>query len=171
MLHFSFIYPGALWLLLVLVPLWVLTLTVPRRLPPWRFWGSLGLRTLLILCLIFSLAGMQLVYGVRNITTVFLLDSSDSVSPSAYAQAEQFIQEALRAMGSQDRAAVVVFGENAWWNVRPMLHASLGALRRYRLSVVLTSRKRSSLAWRFFPPTRRNGWCCSVTVARTWAML
>ncbi len=113
MLRFSFIYPGALWLLLVLVPLWVLTLTVPRRLPPWRFWGSLGLRTLLILCLIFSLAGMQLVYGVRNITTVFLVDSSDSISPSAYAQAEQFIREALRTMGSQDRAAVVVFGENA----------------------------------------------------------
>lgn len=128
MLRLSFIYPGALWLLLVLVPLWALALLVPRRLSPWRFWSSLGLRTALILALVLSLAGTQLVYGVDNLTTVFLIDGSDSVSPSARAQAEQFVQDALNHMQPDDRAAVVVFGENALVERAPGSSTRLGRI-------------------------------------------
>lgn len=128
MLRLSFIYPGALWLLLILIPLWVVAWFVPRRLAPWRFWGSLVTRTVLILTLVLSIAGTQLVYGVDNITTVFLIDGSDSVSPSARAQAEQFVQDALENIGTDDRAAVVLFGENALVERAPNSNAFLGPI-------------------------------------------
>src|SRR5215210_6967162 len=92
----SFIYPAALLLLLLLVPLWALALYAPRRLGRGRFWSSLVLRTLLFAALIGSLAGTQLVRRVDNLTTVFVVDSSDSVGPESRARAEQFIRDALR---------------------------------------------------------------------------
>lgn len=112
-MRLSFIFPAALALLLVLVPLWALTLSVPRRLTPIRFWTSLIIRSVLIICLILAIAGVQTVQRVDHLTTVFVIDSSDSISPSARAQAEAFVQDALRAMRPEDQAAIVVFGENA----------------------------------------------------------
>src|SRR5262245_42958566 len=112
-MHLSFIFPLALWLLVLLVPLWWLTLSVPRRLTRSRLWASLLLRTALISTLVFALAGTQLVRRVDRLTTVFLIDSSDSVAPSARGQAEAFVQDALKTMHPGDQAAIVVFGENA----------------------------------------------------------
>lgn len=109
----SFIYPAALWLLLLIAPLLALALLAPRRLPPLRFWSSLLLRTLLFLALLGALAGTQIVRGVDHLTTVFLVDSSDSVSADERARAEQFIQAALGTMRQGDQAAIVAFGENA----------------------------------------------------------
>lgn len=109
----SFIYPALLWLLALIVPLIALALLAPRRLPPFRFWTSLGLRTLLFIALIGALAGTQIVRRVNNLTTVFLVDSSDSVSPEERSRAEQFIQAALSTMPLGDQAAIVAFGDNA----------------------------------------------------------
>jgi uncharacterized membrane protein len=124
----SFIYPGALWLLLLLIPLWLLALLAPRRLSPLRFWFSLGLRTVLVLLLVLSLAGTQIVHGVEHVTTVFLIDSSDSVSPAARSQAEAFVQQALNARPADDRAAIVLFGSNALVERVPSELAFLGRL-------------------------------------------
>lgn len=128
MFGLSFIYPVALWLLLVLAPIWALALLTPRRLTPGRFWTSLGLRTALIVALVLSLAGTQVVRAVDEITTVFLIDSSDSVSPSARGRAEAFVQEALDAMDEGDQAAIVVFGENALVERAPSSDTVLGRL-------------------------------------------
>lgn len=113
MLYLSFIHPDMLWLLLLLMPLWAIPLYIPRRLVAWRFWTSLGLRSLLLVLLVLSLAGVQFVQSVDQVTTVFLLDSSDSITPSARSRAEAFVQNALRSKREDDQAAVVVFGENA----------------------------------------------------------
>jgi Mg-chelatase subunit ChlD len=112
-MYVSFIYPGALLLLLLLIPLWVLALVAPRRLGRGRFWTSLVVRTVLLVALIGSIAGTQLVRRVDELTTVFLVDSSDSVGPEARARAEQWVRDALQTMPDDDRAAIVVFGENA----------------------------------------------------------
>ena len=109
----SFIFPAALSLLLLLPGLWLLAWLLPRRLAGWRFWSSLAARSLLIAALVLALAGAQLVLGSRDLTAVFLIDSSDSITGSARGQAEAFVQDALGRMSPQDRAAVVVFGENA----------------------------------------------------------
>jgi Mg-chelatase subunit ChlD len=109
----SFIYPAALWLLLLIVPLLLLAVAAPRRMPAARFWSSLVLRAILFIALIGALAGTQLVRRVDRLTTVFLVDSSDSVSPDERARAESFIQAALETMREGDQAAIVAFGDNA----------------------------------------------------------
>jgi Mg-chelatase subunit ChlD len=124
----SFIYPEMLWLLLGLAAIIALALLTPRRLEPWRFWTSLGLRTALTLALIFAAAGAQLVLPVHQLTTVFLLDGSDSLAPSARAQAETFIQEALQGMPRDDEAAIVVFGGNALVERAPSPERRLGRI-------------------------------------------
>lgn len=124
----SFIYPEMLWLLVGLAAIVALALLTPRRLEPWRFWTSLGLRVALTLALIFAAAGAQLVLPVRQLTTVFLLDSSDSLAPSARAQAETFIQEALQSMPRDDQAAIVVFGGNALVERAPSPENRLGRI-------------------------------------------
>jgi len=109
----SFIYPAALWLL-VLIPLLLgLALLAPRRLPRGRFWASLVLRALLLAAVVFALAGAQFVRRVDRLTTVFLVDSSDSVSPQERTRAEQFVEDALSTMPEDDQAAIVAFGGNA----------------------------------------------------------
>lgn len=106
----SFIQPIYLWLLLLLIPLWIVALIGPRRVASWRRWSSLGFRTTILALLVLSLAGAQFVWPAQNTTTVFVVDNSDSVSPAARAQADQYIQSALAQMPVGDRGAVVVFG-------------------------------------------------------------
>lgn len=122
----SFIFPSALWLLLVLAPLWALTLLAPRRLAPARFWGSLLLRTLAIAGVVLGLAGAQLVRPVGTVTTVFLLDGSDSIALSQRARAEAFVGQALAQMPQGDQAALVVFGQRALVERPPSALQSLG---------------------------------------------
>lgn len=112
-MYLSFIYPSALLLLLLLAPLWALALVAPRRLSRARFWASLALRSLLLLVLVGSIAGTQIIRRVEHLTTVFVVDSSDSVGPESRASAEQFIRDALATMPEGDQAAIVAFGENA----------------------------------------------------------
>ncbi|MBX0326525.1 VWA domain-containing protein [Oscillochloris sp. ZM17-4] len=109
----SFIYPEMLWLLGVVALIWAVALLAPRRLSPWRFWGGLAVRSAIALALVLSVAGAQLVLPVDRLTTVFLLDGSDSLAPSLRAQAESFIQDALDSMPEGDEAAIVVFGGGA----------------------------------------------------------
>ncbi|MEN9937767.1 MAG: hypothetical protein RLZZ387_4346 [Chloroflexota bacterium] len=113
MVSISFITPVALLLLLLLPALWALALVAPRRLSRWRFWSSLLVRTAILAALVLSLAGAQLVRPVRELTTVFLVDASDSIAPAQRERALQYVDEALATMPPADRAAVVVFGENA----------------------------------------------------------
>ena len=60
-MRLSFIFPTALWLFALLLPLWWLALAVPRRLSAPRFWASLLARTALVGTLIFAIAGTQLI--------------------------------------------------------------------------------------------------------------
>ena len=135
-MYLSFVSPAALWLLLILIPLLGLALIAPRRLGRTRFWGSLALRTLLLVALIGAIAGTQLVRRVDDLTTVFLLDSSDSVSPQERTRAEGFIQAALQTMQRDDQAAIVMFGENALVERAPSIDQALSRLQ----SVPVTAR-------------------------------
>src|SRR5262249_22122164 len=107
-------------------PLWALALLAPRRLARARFWLSLALRTFALLGLILALSGAQFVQPVGAVTTVFLLDGSDSVSLSQRARAETFIQQALDQMPRDDRGAIVVFGQRALVERMPSGDRSLG---------------------------------------------
>src|SRR5574342_613345 len=74
---------------------------------------SLLLRLIILLCLILSLAGLEIVQRGDNLAVVFLLDVSDSM-PSAAIQAEVgYVQNALEAMSSDDLSAIVLFGADS----------------------------------------------------------
>jgi uncharacterized membrane protein len=122
----GFIFPEFLWLLLLLPPLAVLAIVTPRRLSRWRFWLSLGLRMLALLSLVLGLSGAQIVWPVGVVSTVFLLDGSDSVALSQRARAETFVQQALAQMPPDDRAAIVVFGQRALVERAPSDNRVLG---------------------------------------------
>jgi Mg-chelatase subunit ChlD len=136
MIRLSFITPLALALLALLPALWAFTLLTPRRLTPWRFWSSLALRSVILLALTLALAGTQIVLPVRELTTVFLVDVSDSMTPAQRERALQYVNDALVAMPPGDQAAIVVFGDNALVERAP---GSIGPLSRLT-SVPITTR-------------------------------
>jgi Ca-activated chloride channel family protein len=109
----TFIEPQILWFLLLIPLTWALSLNIPRRLPTKRFWASLILRSAIIASLVLALAGTQLQRTVSGLTTVFVLDSSDSITPQARQDAQNFIDQAISNMPEGDQAAIVVFGQNA----------------------------------------------------------
>jgi uncharacterized membrane protein len=124
----SFITPAALVLLALLPFLWVFALLTPRRTASWRFWTSLLLRSVMLAALALALAGAQLISPARSLTTIFLLDASDSVAPAQRERALRYINDALGVMPPNDRAAVVVFGQNALVERAPAALTPLGRL-------------------------------------------
>ena len=112
-MNISFIYPNTLWLLLLLPLIIGLALLGRRRPTRARFWGGLALRTLLLTLLVLALAGIQIRRRANTLTAVFLLDASDSLPTEEQARGEELIRQAVQAMPLGDRAAIVVFGEDA----------------------------------------------------------
>lgn len=124
----SFLYPVFLWLLLLL-PLFLALGWPSRRAPDCRQrWLALTIRLVILLGLILGLAGMQIERPVDLITTVFVLDASDSIGAEDRSRAETFIREALAQKPAGDRAAVILFGGDALVERLPRPESTLPAL-------------------------------------------
>ncbi|MFZ5916746.1 MAG: VWA domain-containing protein [Chloroflexota bacterium] len=108
----SFVYPQLLWLLL-LIPAAVALALLGRRPTRIRFWGGLTLRAVLLTLIVLALAGVQLRLRADTLTAVFVLDASDSIPAEEQAHGEALLRQAIEAMPASDRAAVVVFGQDA----------------------------------------------------------
>jgi uncharacterized membrane protein len=78
-----------------------------------RRWVALALRGLLLLALIFALAGAQLVRQSKDLVVVFAVDGSLSVPAEERTKALDFVEDALAHRRSGDRGALVVFGREA----------------------------------------------------------
>jgi Mg-chelatase subunit ChlD len=124
----TFITPIALLLLALLPLLWALAWVSPQREARWRFWAVLLTRSVLLCALVFALAGAQLVRSTNELTTVFLVDASDSFAPLQRERAVAYINQALSEMRSPNQAAVIVFGENALVERAPGVLSSLNQL-------------------------------------------
>ncbi|MEJ2210337.1 MAG: VWA domain-containing protein, partial [Anaerolineae bacterium] len=113
-LPLAFLQPQVLWLLLLLPLAALLALLArPRGARDRRFWAGLGLRCLLLSLLILALAGAQVRRRSDVLTAVFVLDASDSIPAAEQARGEELVRQAIAAMPQGDRAAVVVFGQDA----------------------------------------------------------
>jgi len=113
MIGLAFIYPQFMWLL-VLIPLTVaLALLGRRAISHTRLYGGLILRIFILLAIILALAGIQLRLPSNTLTAVFVLDASDSIPPEEQARGEDLIRTAIQEMPERDKAAIVVFGEDA----------------------------------------------------------
>lgn len=112
-MNLSFVHPQSLYLL-VLVPLLAALALMGRRRPNrTRFWIGLLLRIVGLMAIILALAGAQLRTQADTLTAVFMLDVSDSVPEPEQARGEALIRQAISAMPTGDRAAIVVFGQDA----------------------------------------------------------
>jgi len=107
-------------LLLIILPYFIYLGWPKGRYGRGRAWAALVLRCLIVLFAILSLAGAQSVHGGDELAVVFLVDISDSVSEAEQERALAFVEEALAALGPDDRAALVLFGADALVE-RPMM--------------------------------------------------
>src|SRR5215212_121882 len=109
----SFTRPEGL-LLLALVPLAIfLSLRGRSLMRRSRRRLSLALRIVVISLLVMAIAGLELVRSGDRLSVVFLVDRSDSMSPSQQSAQAEYLRSALAAMGTNDAAGVVAFGADA----------------------------------------------------------
>lgn len=108
----TFANPAAL-ILLVLIPYFAWLgrprIAFRRR----RDTSSLIMRLIIVLLLIFTLAGAQVTRAMEKLSVVFLIDASDSIDANARSLAENYVKQAMAGMTTDDRAGLVVFGQNA----------------------------------------------------------
>lgn len=104
-------------LLLLGMALVVLTLAVSvaarHHLSVGRRRLSLLLRTVIVGALVLAVAGLRLELPVERLTTVFLVDLSDSVGAAGREQALTYLREAVAQRPAGDQAAIVAFGSDA----------------------------------------------------------
>ena len=77
----------------------------------WRRWSAFGLRSIIILLLVLSLAGFMLVWKVDNLCVIFALDTSGSIPAGEVERASGFMNRAVAGLQEDDKAGVVVFGD------------------------------------------------------------
>jgi Mg-chelatase subunit ChlD len=105
--------------LLLLVPL-TAWMGWPAKGPAWKRESvSLSLRLVILLCLILSMAGLEIVRSGNELSVVFVMDVSDSMPQEAIDSEIAFIQNAVSAMGPDDQSAIILFGSDALVD-RPM---------------------------------------------------
>lgn len=80
---------------------------------------SLILRVVILICLIFSVAGLEIVKSGNNLAVVFLMDVSDSMPEEALNSEIAYVREAIEAMSPDDQSAIILFGADALVD-RPM---------------------------------------------------
>jgi uncharacterized membrane protein len=118
--------PVWLWLALPAIGLTlVLSHAARHHLSRLRRALALGVRLLILSAVILALAGLQVVVPVDRLTTVFVVDLSDSVGDDGRASAFQFVRDSLRVKPAGDRAGIVAFGGEALVERLPAEEAQL----------------------------------------------
>ncbi|NLC67913.1 MAG: VWA domain-containing protein, partial [Clostridiaceae bacterium] len=101
------------WLILLILPAAVFIYYTAKKMikmASWKKTAILSLRSMVFLIIILLLSGFNISRTADTATTLFLLDSSDSVTQKE--EGEGFIREAIKHMKRTDRAGVINFGEN-----------------------------------------------------------
>jgi Mg-chelatase subunit ChlD len=144
-------------LLLIFLPV-MMYLGWPRRgFNQRREAASLVIRSILLLCLVLSLAGLELSLGSGKgsaVGVVFLVDRSDSIPETARQFSEEYIRQALKAMKPDDQAAIILFGGEALVE-RPMSSSKeLGIFTSIPSSSQTNLAEAIQLAMAIYPPEK-----------------
>lgn len=105
--EYLLLLPLALWLLWRAAAVSYADLRGRRRTLAW------AVRIAILVCLLFAVAGAQLVKRSKHAMVVYALDASASVPERERERALEFIRESLTHKRGGDRAALVVFGRDA----------------------------------------------------------
>lgn len=87
---------------------------------------AFGLRSLLAGLITLCLMGPQSIRPNEGLTTIFVLDRSDSISDEDKRRSLEFVEKAIAEMGSEDQAGIVVFG------AQPAIESAVGGKRHLR---------------------------------------
>jgi len=101
------------WLLMLILPIVVFMYYTTKnmiKMTTWKKTTIMVLRSLIFLLIILLLSGFTIELTSNTATTLFLIDSSDSISQKK--QGEDFIREAIKNMGKNDEVGIINFGEN-----------------------------------------------------------
>jgi len=146
-----FISPLAL-LLLLLIPAFAVLGWPARGFGRLREIFSLSIRLVIVLCLVLSLAGLEMVRAADELAVVFLIDASDSLPLASQNQAVDYVQQAMSEMKSDDQAAVVVFGGDALVESLMSSSRELGAITSIPRSSQTDLSAAIRLALALYPP-------------------
>ncbi|MHB8620668.1 MAG: vWA domain-containing protein, partial [Chloroflexota bacterium] len=113
MLGIDFLNPLALGLLALLPVVWFIAHRGGVHMPVDRAVFSLALRGGVLCLLVMALAMPRILVKARHLSTVFLVDASDSVTGDQVNAEVGWIRKALTHAGPRDQAGVVVFANNA----------------------------------------------------------
>ncbi len=113
-MHFRFTQP---YYLLLIAPAlaWVIWLAFRSfaQLSPWRRWVALAIRVVVLLLVIFALAGLQWLLKVDGMNVFFVLDRSDSIPAAQQDAAMGLVNKFTAEKKSVDKGGVIVFGTEA----------------------------------------------------------
>jgi uncharacterized membrane protein len=79
----------------------------------WRKWMALIIRTIVVLALIFAIAGLQWLLPVEGMNVFFVLDRSDSIPAEQQETAKNYINATSKLKKNSDKVGVIVFGTDA----------------------------------------------------------
>jgi Ca-activated chloride channel family protein len=113
-MNFQFTHPHFLWLLIPALA-WVVWLTLKSdvHVAAWRKWTAFAIRTIVLLALIFAVAGLQWLRPLEGMNVFFLIDRSDSIPSTQQEGVRNFINRVAQAKEKPDKAGVLVFGTEA----------------------------------------------------------
>src|SRR5215469_13649702 len=112
--HFQFTHP---YYLLLLIPAlaWVIWFAWKSdvQVSTWRRWVAVVIRVVVLLCLVFAVAGLQWRLPVEGMNVFFLLDRSESIPSPQQESARIYVNLAAKQMQKVDKSGVIVFGSEA----------------------------------------------------------
>ena len=113
-MHFQFTHPIYL-LLLVPALAWVFWFALKSdvQVGAWRKWTALVVRTIVVLAIVFAIAGLQRLSPIEGMNVFFVLDRSDSVPAQQQEMAKNYINATSKMKKKPDKAGVIVFGSEA----------------------------------------------------------
>lgn len=106
-----FAEPSYLWLLLLIPLVWWMARRL-KMISPGRRYTIIAVRTLMLICVIFALARLEIRRESRDLSVFFLLDRSDSIPRELQDQQLELISELSEKSRRSDRTGVIVFGDS-----------------------------------------------------------
>ncbi len=79
----------------------------------WRRWLALVIRIVVLLAIVFAIAGLQWLLPIEGMNVFFVLDRSDSIPSAQQEAAKEFINRMAKEKKDVDKAGVIVFGSEA----------------------------------------------------------
>jgi uncharacterized membrane protein len=113
-MNFQFTHPY--WLLLLPFALgWVLWLSWKSevQISPWRRRASGFIRVIVLLLVVFAIAGLQWLRPLEGMNVFYLLDRSDSIPSSQQETARDYVNKSFHFKKTGDNGGVLVFGADA----------------------------------------------------------